>query len=78
MVLNSHPDNGLKGVLSSFPELRQSKYQAEMLSKGTGYKQPEPFSFRRVGRTTSGWTRIIKGRTEWEMKGKQQPLIRDP
>lgn len=50
MVLSSHPDNGLKGVCSSFPELRQSKYQAEMLSKSTGYKEPEPFSFwRRVG-----------------------------
>lgn len=66
--------------MSPFPELTQSKYQAQMLSKGTA-----PFSFqRRVGRTNSGWTQgtllagIIEGPTEQQMKGKQQPSIRDP
>lgn len=71
--------------MSRFPELTQSKYQAQMLSKGTGWKAQHLSAFKGewaepilVGHKAPFSAGIIEGPTEQQMKGKQQPSIRDP
>lgn len=74
LVLNSSPAYGLEGVLRPCPDLTPNKYQAEVLPKGTGWRDAAPFSFHKSEQMNSGWTQaLFPTRTtegpEWETKG---------
>lgn len=79
LVLSSSPARGLEGVLSPYPDLTPNKYQAEVLPKGTGWRDAAPFSFQRSGqnelRLDTGTLSHKNHRrpTEWETKRMQSP-----